>query len=246
MEITGALVMMRHGDPYTENCGGVLRMNQFKLAHIKDLPYQSNSLSKEDDLPTGEVCVKGLSVFKGYFLDIEKTRDAFDDEGWFKTGDVGRIMPKTNRLKIIDRVKEIFKLSQGEYIAPSKLENCFIKSKFVLQICIYGDSYSNFIIAIVVPNKCKIAKFLKANGIDINESTEIQNFYTNEKLHHAVLLDLEEIAKENNFNSFEKPRKLILSHSEFTILNELITPTMKLIRKNFESFFKLEIANAYT
>ena len=74
--------------------------------------------------PTGEVCIWGHQVTKGYFKNPEKTAEAFHGE-WFMSGDVGQINPDGS-LKIIDRAKNIFKLSQGEYIAPEKLENVYV------------------------------------------------------------------------------------------------------------------------
>jgi long-chain acyl-CoA synthetase len=74
--------------------------------------------------------MKGNSVFSGYYKRPEKTAEAFDKDGWFKTGDVAMIYPNGSA-KIIDRSKNIFKLSQGEYIAPEKIENIFTLSKYI-------------------------------------------------------------------------------------------------------------------
>ena len=85
--------------------------------------------TKEDPTPKGEVCLWGPSIMQGYFKNPEKTAEAFHND-WLLSGDVGCVFPN-GALKIIDRAKNIFKLSQGEYIAPEKLENVFVKSSFV-------------------------------------------------------------------------------------------------------------------
>lgn len=87
----------------------------------------------------GEVCVKGANVFSGYYKDPERTSEAIDANGWHHTGDVGMWLPN-GTLKIIDRRKHTFKLSQGEYIVPEKIESIYNKSQFVCQNFVYGES----------------------------------------------------------------------------------------------------------
>jgi long-chain acyl-CoA synthetase len=102
-----------------------------------------------DNPPRGEVCMWGPSIMKGYFRNPEKTAEALSEDGWIYTGDVG-LVKKNGAIKIIDRAKNIFKLSQGEYIAPEKLENVYVQSKFVLQSWIYGDSLRDYLVGFFV------------------------------------------------------------------------------------------------
>ena len=113
-----------------------------------------------DENPRGEICLKGPSIFKEYFKAKDKTEEAFDKDGWLRTGDVGVIFPN-GAVKIIDRAKNIFKLSQGEYIAPEKLENVFIQSPFLQQIFVYGDSLQSYLVAIGVVEPAQIKKWAR-------------------------------------------------------------------------------------
>ena len=94
-------------------------------------------------------------IFNGYFQRPDKTSEAIVD-GWLLSGDVGQVYPN-GTIKIIDRSKNIFKLSQGEYLAPEKLENAYIQSPLVTQIMVYGDSFKNCAVAIVVPDEASMA-----------------------------------------------------------------------------------------
>lgn len=228
-----------------KNIGGVLRTLEFKLVDKKELNYHSGTKYDGKLAPTGEICYKGPSVFTGYFRDEEKTKETLDSDGWLHTGDVGMIDPDNKGLKIVDRVKEIFKLSQGEYIAPSKLEGLYVKSPLVAQLCIYGNSHESNILAIVVINKEKCSKYLIEEGI-MNKGDDFDKKYLKEeKLHSKFKKDFDEIAKINNFNTLEKPRKFILTLEEFSPSNDLMTPTMKLVRKKIQEKFKDEIDEAY-
>ena len=80
--------------------------------------------------PAGEICIRGPAIFKGYFKNLALTRETIDEHGWLRTGDVG-CLTEQNKLKIVDRVKNIFKLSQGEYIVPEKLERAYEQSSLI-------------------------------------------------------------------------------------------------------------------
>lgn len=112
--------------------------------------------------PRGEICFWGPSIMKGYFKNPEKTKEAFYD-GWLLSGDIGEIGPNGS-IRIIDRKKNIFKLTFGEYIAPEKLENVYIQSEWVDLIWIYGDSLKDHIIAFVCVNPPRVKKHLKSLG----------------------------------------------------------------------------------
>ena len=93
----------------------------------------------------------------------KKTKETIDDKGWVHTGDVGMILPN-GALKIVDRKKNIFKLSQGEYIAVEKLENIYVSIDLIKQIFIYGDSLQAYLVAIVVPDTDELKRW---NGGEI-------------------------------------------------------------------------------
>lgn len=244
-EMSGALTVTDFNDTENGMAGGVIRTLQMKLLDRKEMNYHSKTELDGQLSPTGEICCRGLNVFKGYFLDEEKTNEAFDKDGWLKSGDVGRIVGHNKGLKIIDRVKELFKLSQGEYIAPSKLENVYVKNKYIIQLCIYGNSYESYLIAIICPNRVEVKKFLIESGKMKENEDNVEDFYADKDLHAEIKKTFDALAKTNNFNSLEKPLKYLLGKTEFTIQNEMITPTMKLCRNKIENFYKDEINKLY-
>lgn len=242
-ETCGATTVSHMQDPF--NTGhGVIKNCEIKLADRIEMKYHSKTELDGELSPTGEICVRGLTITKGYFLEKEKTEELFDSEGWLKTGDVGRILPGNKALKVIDRVKEIFKLSQGEYIAPSKLESVYVKNSLTLQLCVYGDSFKSSLICIVCPNKVTVAKFLMEKGI-MKENDDVTEFYNRKELQDEFKTIFDALAKEANFNPLEKPTKFIFSKTDFSVDNELVTPTMKLCRNKIAEFFKDEIKAAY-
>merc|ERR1719414_91796 len=138
----------------------------------------------------GEICVKGPSVFKGYLNDPEKTAEALDADGWLHTGDIGAWQPN-GALKVIDRKKHIFKLSQGEYIAPEKIEQCIVQSSPVAQVFIYGYSLKSSLVVVAVPDPETFVKWCAGNNIN----GTYDDLCNNAQVNKLVLEDMCKVGK---------------------------------------------------
>ena len=247
----------------TEDCAGVLISSQYdrvcqhlggpgfnseiKLVDVEELDYLSTDIDIKTGIshPRGELCVRGPLLFKGYLDDEENTKKAIDKDGWLHTGDVAMVLTEHgNAIRVIDRVKNIFKLQQGEYVAPEKIENVLTDSPYIEQIFVHGDSLQNYLIAIIVPNKAHIVEFLKKKGIEC-DVTNCQNYYENEDLKNDILKDLENIGRKADFKGFEIIKKIYLSPEPFTVENDLCTPTLKVRRHIAKKYFANKIKELY-
>lgn len=118
-------------DPTSGHVGAPFPALEMKLVDVPEMNYTSEDKDEEGvPTPRGEVCYRGFNVFKGYFRSPEQTKDTIDEDGWVHTGDIGVFQPN-GTLRIVDRKKNIFKLSQGEYIAPDKIENKVSQSAYI-------------------------------------------------------------------------------------------------------------------
>lgn len=192
-----------------------------------DLPY-----------PRGEIQMKGPNVFKGYFKREDLTKAAFDD-GWFSSGDVGMIYPNGS-LAIIGRVKEQFKLSQGEYVAPAKLEGVYGLSNLIGQCFVYGNSLkSNTVMIVIIDDNTQA--WAKENNLP----TDLAVLSSSPELHKAIQAEVQRLSKLNSFNSFEIPKEIHISDQAFTVENDCLTPTFKMKRNGIQAFFQPQIDEMY-
>jgi len=219
-------------DPLPGHVGGPIKSLRFRLKDVPEMGYHAT----DKPYPRGEICMKGPSIFAGYFCNPEKTAEAFAPGNWFRTGDVGMVYPN-GTVKIIDRAKNIFKLSQGEYIAPEKLENIFVLSQYVEQSFMYGDSLKNCCVAIVLPKQAAIDKFKSTHAdADHLKSDEFKKM---------ILDDMVRLCTEHHCSSLEKPKMIHLIADAFTIENDLLTPTFKLKRNIATKVYKEQIDKMY-
>ena len=240
-ELSGSAFCTNYHDLNNFTAGGVTSGVKMIIKSVPDLGYTIDDMIDGINCPAGEICLKGPLIFNGYYKNDLENSKAFDEDGYFHTGDVGRIFPYYgNGLKIVDRVKEIFKLSQGEYIIPAKLESVYVKSNYIQQIMIYGNSTMNNILAIICPDKQHCAREL-----DITEEELIKD-EENPKLKKIILNDLDRLAIDANFNGLEKVKFILLTFEGFTIQNECMTPTMKIVRKKVEIRFKNRIEKLFS
>ncbi|XP_059676849.1 long-chain-fatty-acid--CoA ligase 5 isoform X1 [Gavia stellata] len=222
------------GDWTTGHVGAPLACNIIKLDDVEEMNYYSSNNE-------GEVCIKGPNVFKGYLKDPEKTAEAIDKDGWLHTGDIGKWLPN-GTLKIIDRKKNIFKLAQGEYIAPEKIENVYIRSAPVAQVFVHGESLRSFLIGIVVPDPETLPEFAAKLGI----KGSYEDVCKNPAVKKAILEDMVRLGKEAGLKSFEQVKDLYIHTEMFSVENGLLTPTLKAKRAELVKVFQKQIEALYS
>ncbi|KAL1282571.1 hypothetical protein QQF64_001374 [Cirrhinus molitorella] len=232
-ECTAGCTMSLPGDWTAGHVGAPLPCNFVKLVDVAEMNYFAAN-------GEGEVCVKGPNVFQGYLKDPERTSEAIDKDGWLHTGDVGKWLPN-GTLKIIDRKKHIFKLAQGEYIAPEKIENIYIRSDPVAQVFVHGDSLQACLVGIVVPDPDFLPGWAKKRGIEGSYTDMCKN----RELKNAILEDIIRLGKEAGLKSFEQVRDITLHMEMFSVQNGLLTPTLKAKRSELRNHFRQQIDQLY-
>jgi len=233
-ETCAGSMITHYGDHNSGHVGGPLQNVKVRLRDIPEMNYLSTN-----DPPKGEVMMWGTSIMPGYFCNPEKTAEALSADGWLASGDVGMVM-KNGSIKIVDRAKNIFKLSQGEYIAPEKLENVYVQSSYVAQNWIYGDSLRDHIVGFFVVEPANAGKWAKEHGKEFNEELMKDPEFIQE-----VYDDLMRLAVENKCNGLEKPKQIHLIKEPWTDQNDYLTPTMKMKRNIAKVKLQKEIDDMY-
>ncbi|WBV61361.1 long-chain fatty acid--CoA ligase [Chryseobacterium camelliae] len=196
----------------------------FPLTHFehgtsgKALPGVEIRIGQDD-----EIQARGNGIMKGYYNKPEETQKVFTEDGWFKTGDAGKIDDKGN-LTITDRLKDLMKTSNGKYIAPQQIENLLTNNNFIQQIVLIAEA-RQFVSALIVPNFEFLQDFIRKNNISFTNWTEVVK---NEKVRHFYKEKIHEL--QSHLSDFEKVKKFTLMPAEFEINSGEITPTLKIKR----------------
>ncbi|XP_076331044.1 fatty acid CoA ligase Acsl3-like isoform X3 [Tachypleus tridentatus] len=194
--------------------------------------------------PRGEIMVGGNTVTKGYYKNEALTRECYHEEDgirWFHTGDIGEIYPD-GTIKIIDRKKDLVKLQQGEYVSLGKVEAELKTCSLLDNICVYGDSFETYLVALAVPNAKQLqqlAKTLHKDHLVFSEmcqDTEVFSAFQKALVDHAKKALLQRV---------EIPTKIKLVTEEWTPDSGLVTAAFKLRRKVIQNFYKSDIEAMY-
>ncbi|MSR21989.1 MAG: long-chain fatty acid--CoA ligase [Gemmatimonadetes bacterium] len=186
----------------------------------------------------GEILVRGRQVMKGYLDNLEATRDAITEDGWFHTGDIGELDPE-GFLRITDRKKDIIATAGGKKVAPQPLENRLKANRYVEQAVLIGDR-RRFLSLLLVPNVRALTEWARGSGVPWRSARELLS-------HERVQRFLEsEVARElSDVSRVEFPKKIVLVDDPFTIENGSLTPSQKVRRKAVETRYREVIDAVY-
>ncbi|KAI5963974.1 FAA4 [Candida margitis] len=221
----GTLVEPKHFELGT--LGSLVGSVTAKLVDVPDAGYYAKNNQ-------GEILLKGGPVVKEYYKNEKETKEAFTEDGWFKTGDIGE-WQHDGGLKIVDRKKNLVKTLNGEYIALEKLESVYRSNQLVMNLCAYADQTKVKPIAIVVPQE----SFLQQLGFGTDTA------YDDPKLVAKVTASLNATGKSQGLNGIELLQSVVLVHDEWTPENGFVSSAQKLQRKKILKTYEDQVKKAY-
>lgn len=195
--------------------------------------------SETDEQGNGEIEVRGPNVMTGYLHLPEETAARFTEDGWFRTGDLGRFEHK-RFLKVTGRKSEIFKTTSGKFVAPAYVEQQLLRSPFISQCMVVGANMP-FAAALIVPEFTLLEQWCRDNKV---HWTAPQFMVLNPKVEKLFRQEIEQL-NETRLGAIEKIRQFRLLYEPWTPENGLLTPTLKLRRERIAAQFAGDIEKMY-
>ncbi len=186
----------------------------------------------------GEIINYGPNTMMGYYNKREETAAVMTPDGGFRTGDLGR-MDEDGYLYITGRVKEQYKLENGKYVAPAPLEEKLLLSPYIAQAMIFGDNHL-YNVAVLVPDFTALREWARPHGLSASSPEELCR---NEKVRALFTAEIEKFTAD--WKHYEKPKAFLLLPEDWTVANDMLTPTLKLKRRNVVKKFQSEIDRLY-
>uniref|UniRef100_A0AC35UAT6 AMP-binding domain-containing protein n=1 Tax=Rhabditophanes sp. KR3021 TaxID=114890 RepID=A0AC35UAT6_9BILA len=238
----------------TETCGGATLTNLHDLTtgivgpplttcEIRLREWAEANYSPTNRIPQGEILIHGDNVCQGFYKNEEQTKEAFveiEGKRWFCSGDIGEICADGS-LKIIDRKKDLIKLSHGEYVSLSKIEGFLLTNIYVDNVCIYASVDHNQLVVLLVPNENNVRELGAKLGVTTQDWKSICE---NKMVKNSVLKELQKFV-EGKLLKHEIPSQIYLCHELWTPASGLLTEAMKLKRKVIETRFKSQINDLF-
>ena len=230
----GCFTSIANVHPMIGTVGVPMTTIEARLESVPEMGYDALA-----SVPCGEICLRGKTLFSGYHKREDLTKAVLVD-GWFHTGDIGEWQPD-GAMKIIDRKKNIFKLSQGEYVAVESIEGLYSRCPLITSIWVYGNSFESFLVAVVVPERKALEDWASSN----QETGDFSALCNNSKSRKYILDELNSTAKKHQLRGFEMLRAVHLEPKPFDIERDLVTPTFKLKRPQLLNYYKDIIDQLY-
>lgn len=208
---------------------------QYRIRSVPDLNYDANGTP-----PMGELLLRGGNITPGYFKDELLTKEAIHN-GWLHTGDIVELL-ENGGIKIIDRIKQLFKLAQGEYISPAYIESIINSSPLVAQSFVVGRPDEAFPVAVLVPDKDRIHGWIKTVGLG-DMTYEI--VCKSDLLYNTLMKQITELFDSSKVRGYERVKVIHVEHEPFTVENQLLTVTSKLKRNVLSTKYKDTIDEMY-
>ena len=208
-----------------------------KLRSVPELGYDANGTP-----PRGEVVVMPSKPFRGYFNDTAATKEVLQEDGSVRTGDIGELQPDGS-LVIIGRLKHVTKLANGEFVAPERIEQIMLESKFIdqLYVCAKGTEYG--VVAVVVPNKESLALQLKSSGRRFASDADM---FCSPEAHSLLLDDMKRLAAVHTLQPYETPSAVAIeTRWRFSAASGLMTGSNKPDRKALGRAYDTVVAALY-
>ena len=189
----------------------------------------------------GEILVKGPGVMQGYRGMDDVTKEVLTDDGWFHTGDIGELNP-TGHLRVTDRKKDLFKTSNGKYVAPSQIEAIFKGiCPFASQLVVEGDG-RKFVSALITLDEDAIKEWADAHGGDL-KGADYQTIVTSDQVREMVQGYVDEL--NSKLARWEQIKRFIILPRDLSIEEGEITPSLKLKRKVVVKKYKDDLDTLY-
>lgn len=268
-ENAGAACAMSPSSPTVGTVGAPICATEIKLVDVPEMEYLHTDMypaSREEfdkqvtfkgdfqphlagrKIPRGEICMRGKNVMMGYLKLESETSAVLASDGWLRTGDVGQ-WNLDGSLTIVDRKKNIFKLAQGEYIAVESVEGVVAKSKYVMQCWVYGNSFENALVAVIVPDKDAVMGLCRRKNI---AAADLAAACLAKSVQDTILTDVRECCVAAGLRGYEHPKALYLETYNltdlgqgFTVQNDCLTPSMKLRRPQLLRRYSTQVEAMY-
>ncbi|MCI6153697.1 MAG: long-chain fatty acid--CoA ligase [Porphyromonas sp.] len=223
----------------SESCATVSAypMRGFELSSIGEV-FEGVEVRIAPD--TQEIQLRGETITPGYYYNDQANAEAFTEDGWFRTGDAGRLEGRT--LFFTERLKDLYKTANGKYIAPQQIENLLTAHRLFEQVAVVADGYK-FVSALIYPNWGLMISMAKERGCIIGDPMNFHQIALIPTVIQIAMAQIEEL--QAGLAAFEKIKRITLIAEPFSMERNEITPSLKLRRKVIYQHYQEQIEAMY-